>query len=162
MALFGVCSFAGAYATSPFQIVVLRFLIGLGTGGATPTLLALAAEYSPMRLRGAVMTGVLLGLPAGAMLGSLVASAWLPTLGWQGIFMLGGALPTALLMLSFFLLPESPQLLAAKAPSETSRVSGTSWKRSSRSRFRRMLSSPRRRSRPRRGRSARSSYPNIG
>src|SRR3954447_1453286 len=118
MALFGVCSFAGAYATSPFQIVVLRFLIGLGTGGATPTLLALAAEYSPMRLRGAVMTGVLLGLPAGAMLGGLVASAWLPTLGWQGIFMLGGALPTALLLLSFFLLPESLQLLAAKSQSE--------------------------------------------
>src|SRR4051794_10126419 len=60
-----------------------------GHGRRTPTLLALAAEYSPMRWRGAVMTGVLLGLPAGAMLGSLVASAWLPTLGWQGIFMLG-------------------------------------------------------------------------
>ena len=120
MALFGVCSLIAAFTTSPSQIVVLRFLIGLGMGGATPTLLALAAEYSPMRLRGAVMTGVLLGLPAGAMLGGLVASAWLPAIGWQGNAR--WCLPTALLLLLLLLLllflPESPQLLAAKSQNE--------------------------------------------
>jgi AAHS family 4-hydroxybenzoate transporter-like MFS transporter len=41
---FGVFSLIAALATSPGQIVLLRFLIGLGMGGATPSLLALTAE----------------------------------------------------------------------------------------------------------------------
>ena len=38
--LFGAFSLAIAFAQSPTQIVVLRFLTGLGMGGATPVLLA--------------------------------------------------------------------------------------------------------------------------
>jgi len=112
--LFGVFSLAGAYATSPTQIIVLRFLIGLGMGGATPSILALASEYSTAPKRGLMMTGVLLGLPAGAMLGGLIAASWLPVLGWRGIFLLGGLLPLGLLVIIHFLLPESPAYLVAR------------------------------------------------
>ncbi|WP_310678134.1 MFS transporter, partial [Burkholderia multivorans] len=84
LALFGAATLATAWASSPSQILVLRFIAGLGMGGCTPVLLALAAEYCPARLRGAVMTGVLLGLPAGAMLGGLLAARMLPAIGWQG------------------------------------------------------------------------------
>jgi MFS transporter, AAHS family, 4-hydroxybenzoate transporter len=35
-AFFGVFSLIAALATSPGQIVLLRFLIGLGMGGTTP------------------------------------------------------------------------------------------------------------------------------
>lgn len=112
--LFGIFSLLGAYATSPTQIIVLRFLIGLGMGGATPSLLALAGEYSTSSKRGLMITGVLLGLPAGAMLGGLIAASWLPMLGWRGIFMLGGVLPLALMVVIYFLLPESPAYLVSR------------------------------------------------
>jgi MFS transporter, AAHS family, 4-hydroxybenzoate transporter len=36
LGLFGVFSLIAALATSPGQIVLLRFLIGLGMGGTTP------------------------------------------------------------------------------------------------------------------------------
>lgn len=114
MLLFGLFSLAIAFAGAPWQIVVLRFLTGLGMGGATPVLLALAAEYSPARIRGAVLTGVLLGLPGGAVLGGLLASGWMPLIGWQGIYLVGGALPLALALLCLVLLPESPQFLVAR------------------------------------------------
>lgn len=112
--LFGVFSLAGAFAQTLEQIVVLRFLIGLGMGGATPALLALTAEFSPKARRGTFMTLVLLGLPGGALLGGLVAAAWLPLMGWRGIFLVGGVLPLALLLVCVKLLPESPVFLATQ------------------------------------------------
>ena len=112
--LFGVFSLMGAYATSPTQIIVLRFLIGIGMGGATPSLLALAGEYSTSSKRGLMITGVLLGLPAGAMLGGLIAASWLPVLGWRGIFLLGGVLPLVLMVVIYVLLPESPAYLVSR------------------------------------------------
>lgn len=114
LSIFGFFSFLGAFAQAPWQIILLRFLIGLGMGGATPSLLALAAEYSPVESRKMSMTLVLLGLPGGAMLGGVVAAAWLPVLGWRGIFLLGGVLPLLLLVLIVLLLPESPSYLATR------------------------------------------------
>ncbi|CAN0626085.1 Major facilitator superfamily MFS_1 [Burkholderia multivorans] len=115
VALFSVASLATACATSTGQILALRFAAGLGMGGCTPVLLALAAEYGPARHRGAIMTGVLLGLPAGAMLGALLAARMMPAIGWQGIFVVGGALPLGLLVVLCFALPESLQFLAARS-----------------------------------------------
>ncbi|GAA4125196.1 MFS transporter [Aminobacter aganoensis] len=121
--LFGVFSLAIAFAQSPTQIVALRFLTGLGMGGATPVLLAMAAEYSPSRLRGAVLTGVLLGLPAGAMVGGVLAAGWMPVIGWQGIYIVGGAIPLVVLLICLAFLPESAQFLASRGrPEDLSRA----------------------------------------
>ncbi len=111
-AIFSLATLLIAFASSVDQILVLRFIAGLGMGGATPVLLALAAEYSPQRVKGMVTTGVLLALPAGAMLGGLLAAKILPVVGWQGIYLIGGGVPVILLMALFFLLPESLEYLA--------------------------------------------------
>lgn len=121
LALFGAFSLAGAFATAAWQVVTLRFLIGLSMGGATPALLALTAEYSPRKRRGTLMTLVLLGLPGGAMIGGLAAAAWLPAVGWRGIFLIGGALPVVLLAAAVALLPESPAFLVARGTPEAVR-----------------------------------------
>ena len=113
VALFGTTSLATAFATSTEQIIILRFLAGLGMGGVTPNILSLAAEYGPARMRGTIMTVVLLGLPTGAILGGLLAAQMLPTIGWQGIYVVGGVVPLALLVVLFFALPESMQYLAS-------------------------------------------------
>ncbi len=112
VALFGVASLATAFATSTDQIIILRFIAGLGMGGVTPNVLSLAAEYGPSRMRGTIMTVVLLGLPAGAILGGLLAAQMLPVIGWEGIYVVGGVAPLALLIVLFFILPESMQYLA--------------------------------------------------
>ena len=112
--VFGVATLLTAGATQTWHILALRFIAGLGMGGCTPVVLALAAEYAPSRLRGTVITGVLLGLPAGAMLGGLLAARMLPAIGWQGIFIVGGVAPLALLAVLFVLLPESLQFKAMR------------------------------------------------
>ncbi len=114
VATFGVATLLTAASTETWHILVLRFIAGLGMGGCTPIVLALAAEYVPSRLRGTVITGVLLGLPAGAMLGGLLAARMLPIIGWEGIFILGGVAPLLLLVVLFVSLPESLQFKAVR------------------------------------------------
>jgi AAHS family 4-hydroxybenzoate transporter-like MFS transporter len=107
VALFAVASLATAFAQTTDQILVLRFIAGLGMGGATPVVLSLAAEYGSAKHRGTIMTTVLLGLPAGAILGGLLAAKMLPSIGWQGIFAVGGIVPLVLVVVLMFALPES-------------------------------------------------------
>jgi AAHS family 4-hydroxybenzoate transporter-like MFS transporter len=107
VALFAVASLATAFAQTTDQILVLRFIAGLGMGGATPVVLSLAAEYGSAKHRGTIMTTVLLGLPAGAILGGLLAAKMLPSVGWQGIFAVGGIVPLVLVVVLMFALPES-------------------------------------------------------
>ena len=123
VALFGGATLATAFATSTEQMIVLRFIAGLGMGGATPIILSLAAEYGPSRMRGTIMTTVLLGLPAGAILGGLLAAKMLPVIGWQGIYIVGGIVPLALLVILIFALPESLQHLASnKIKNNTAKI----------------------------------------
>ncbi|RZJ24082.1 MULTISPECIES: MFS transporter [unclassified Acinetobacter] len=113
-AIFSTATLFTAFVSNIEQIFILRVIAGLGMGGATPVLLALAAEYSPQRFKGTVTTGVLLALPAGAMFGGLLAAKMLPLVGWQGIYMIGGALPLVLLIVLYFVLPESLEYMAQK------------------------------------------------
>lgn len=114
VALFGFASLATAFAQTTEQILVLRFIAGLGMGGATPVVLSLAAEYGSARQRGTIMTTVLLGLPAGAILGGLLAARMLPSIGWQGIFAVGGIVPLLLVVVLMFALPESLYFLTRR------------------------------------------------
>ncbi|WP_038213869.1 MFS transporter [Xenophilus azovorans] len=120
VAVFSIASLATAWATSTDQILALRFVAGLGMGGATPIVLALTAEYCPAKSRGATMTSVILGLPAGAILGGLLASRILPHTGWQGIFVVGGLVPLVLLVVIFLFVPESLHFIARSKGSDTS------------------------------------------
>ncbi|OTG86438.1 4-hydroxybenzoate transporter [Acinetobacter sp. ANC 4558] len=112
VAIFSISTLLTAFVSHIDQIFILRIIAGLGMGGATPVLLALAAEYSPQKNKGTVTTCVLLALPAGAMIGGLLAAKILPIMGWQGIYIIGGVLPLFLWIVLYFLLPESLEYLA--------------------------------------------------
>ena len=110
--IFSVATLLTAFAQHIDQIFILRIIAGLGMGGATPVLLALAAEYSPQKYKGTVTTCTLLALPAGAMFGGLLAAKLLPIFGWQGIYLVGGIFPIILFVILYFWLPESLEYLA--------------------------------------------------
>ncbi|MBP6346331.1 MFS transporter [Neisseriaceae bacterium CLB008] len=116
--VFGVATFLTAFVNHTQHILILRFIAGLGMGGATPVVLSLAAEYSPHKHRGTSMTVVLLGLPAGAIIGGLLAAKIMPFIGWQGIFLVGGIAPMVLLLVLVFALPESLHHMALKSGNE--------------------------------------------
>jgi AAHS family 4-hydroxybenzoate transporter-like MFS transporter len=109
---FAVVTLFTARATSVQELLVLRFIAGIGLGSIIPNVTALVGEYSPQRKR--VMTIMImttLGLNGGAMIGGFV-SAWLiPAFGWASVFYAGGVVPLVIGGLMFFWLPESMQFL---------------------------------------------------
>lgn len=99
MAIFGMFSFASAFAGSPSQLAALRLFTGLGLGSGTPLTMALASELAPPERRGRLLFLVSAGAPIGYTVGGLIASQLVPAFGWSAIFLIGGALPLVLLPL---------------------------------------------------------------
>jgi len=104
---FGLSTLFTACATDLRQVVLLRFLAGVGLGGAMPSFISLAAEYTPRRRRRQVVALLWTGFPMGGVLVGLLASWLIPAAGWRMLFAVGGLLPLALALLLLWALPES-------------------------------------------------------
>src|SRR5579862_9228915 len=112
VAFFGVLTILVAFSTSVTMMVVLRFLSGLGLGGAMPNAAALSSEYVPRRQRPFAVTLTIVCIPLGGSLAGIVGGLVLPTLGWRALFFIGGVVPLILAAVLFAVLPESPRYLA--------------------------------------------------
>ncbi|MBB3957743.1 MFS transporter [Novosphingobium sediminicola] len=115
VALFGLFTLTTALAANIESLTLIRFLTGLGLGGAMPNATALAAEFSPTRARPFAVTATIVCVPLGGVLGGMVAADILPTHGWRAMFLVAGAIPCALAFALFVWLPESPSFLKAAA-----------------------------------------------
>ncbi|MRW94158.1 MFS transporter [Duganella sp. FT80W] len=114
MLLFAVGSIACGYADSVSSLVTLRFLTGLGLGGAMPAALTLSSEFAPERNRALLVTLMFCGFTLGLAFGGGIAALLIPRFGWQGVFFFGGAVPLVLAPLVWLLLPESLRFMAGK------------------------------------------------
>ncbi|MFM0207566.1 MFS transporter [Paraburkholderia sediminicola] len=112
--VFGVATCSIALAHNIATIAVLRFIAGLGIGGALPSSTTMTAEFTPARRRTFAVTATIVCVPLGGMLAGFFASEVLPRFGWRGLFYIGGTLPIALAVLLLFALPESPRFLARR------------------------------------------------
>jgi AAHS family 4-hydroxybenzoate transporter-like MFS transporter len=109
--IFGLFAVLTARCTSFNQLLAFRFLTGLGLGGALSNSVALMSEYAPKRLLAVIVSMMFCGMPAGAVLATLVSPAMLPRWGWQSVFYAGGILPLMLALLLIAILPESVRYL---------------------------------------------------
>lgn len=113
--VFSIATGAISLAPDLWTIALLRFIAGLGIGGAVPTSATLTAEYTPARYRTIAITVTILCVPLGGMVAGLFSSFVLPAYGWRGLFVIGGVLPFLLALVLIFTLPESPRFLARRA-----------------------------------------------
>ena len=111
---FGVLTLLTVFAEGVWSLAALRFLTGLGLGGAMPNAVALTAEISPHRRRATMVMAMFCGFSVGAALGGLLAAAVIPVWGWRGVFVIGGAAPLVLAAVLLRALPESPRFLASQ------------------------------------------------
>lgn len=112
--LFGAATCSIGFAPDVITIAALRFVAGLGIGGALPSSATMTAEFTPARRRTLAVTATIVCYPLGGMIAGLFASAILPVYGWRGLFWIGGLFPIAYSVLLFLLLPESPRFLTRK------------------------------------------------
>ena len=69
MLIFGGFTFASAYASGLDQLVVLRFLTGIGLGAAMPNATTLFSEYCPKRVRSILVVCMFCGFNLGMAIG---------------------------------------------------------------------------------------------
>ena len=112
---FAVFMVLSAGATSFNQLLVYRFLTGLGLGGAIPNAIALGCEYAPKRLVATIVGSVIAGMPLGQVIAGQVSSVLLPThWGWRSVFYFGGILPLVVALILVIWLPESVRFLSVR------------------------------------------------
>ncbi|MCB4823586.1 MFS transporter [Roseicella aerolata] len=117
-AFFGAATVASAFAPDIEWLVGLRFVTGIGLGGAMPAAITLTSEFCPERKRSSLVTLMFCGFTIGSAAAGLAASHIVAAYGWQGLLVLGGVLPLLLVPVLWVLLPESPRYLALReAPS---------------------------------------------
>ncbi|WP_051948723.1 MFS transporter [Methylosinus sp. PW1] len=112
--LVGAASLLNVQAARLDELIALRFLAGLGLGGALPNLFAITAEYTPRRRRSTFVTAMFCGVPLGSMLGGLIAANILQSHDWRLIFYLGGVAPLLFAAPAWFVVPESAAYLATR------------------------------------------------
>lgn len=109
--LFGLASLVSAFAPDLRFLVILRFLTGIGLGGAMPNAITLTSEYCPGGRRCGYTTLMFCGFTIGAIAGGLLTAQLVGTIGWQGVLAAGGVLPIALVPFLLRYLPESIRFL---------------------------------------------------
>lgn len=72
-----------------WQLLIFRFLLGLGVGGEWSAGAALVTETWPAEHRGKVMAWVQSAFAAGYALAAIIAALILPYLGWRWVFAVG-------------------------------------------------------------------------
>lgn len=112
--LFGLLTMATVFAQSPLHLTVLRFLAGIGLGGVVPCAIALATEYSPQRRRSLLVNMMFCGFTLGSASSGFIAAWLIPEFGWRAVLVIGGAVPVAIAILGWVLLPESLSFLATR------------------------------------------------
>jgi MFS transporter, AAHS family, 4-hydroxybenzoate transporter len=112
--VFGAFSLASAYSSSVDQLLVLRFLTGLGLGAGMPNATTLLSEYTPERHKSLLVTSMFCGFNLGMAGGGFISAKLIPAFGWHSLLLIGGILPLILAVVLLVWLPESARYLVVR------------------------------------------------
>src|SRR5882724_1535270 len=111
--VFGLASLAAAFAQDMNQLIVCRFVQGLGLGAEIVVGYSTMTEFVPPRTRGRWLASmafiVVAGFPATSLLGYLIIPNW----GWRPMFVIAG-IGSLIVWYLRKNLPESPRWLEAQ------------------------------------------------
>jgi benzoate transport len=106
LGMFGA-SFAGGVPT----LLAWRLLTGLGIGGMLASINAAVAELSSQRWRNLAVSLMVVGYPLGGVIGGTVVQRLLGGGTWHDVFIFGGSITAAFIVIVWLLLPESVDFL---------------------------------------------------
>lgn len=109
--LYGLGTLAIVWSSSLMQIMVLRFISGIGIGGLMPNTIALNSELSPKRFRATLVVLMFTGITMGSASPGIITTWLAPEYGWQVFFVVGGVVPILISVCLIFFLPESIKYL---------------------------------------------------
>jgi AAHS family 4-hydroxybenzoate transporter-like MFS transporter len=113
----GVMTILTGRVTSVPQLLMMRFLTGIGLGTIVSNASALVGEYGSKRMRATLIMYSGVGFTGGAAFGGFVATALIPLYGWQAVYYFGGVIPLFIGLVMLVALPESLQFMALRGTS---------------------------------------------
>lgn len=112
LAIAGIGTLGGIWASNEMSLLTMRLIAGIGLGLALSTIVTLAMELMPTRLRTLAVVLIGCGYPLGATIGSLIAAKFIPELGYIAVFIVGGVATIIVVLFAWIFLPETPAMLA--------------------------------------------------
>jgi AAHS family 4-hydroxybenzoate transporter-like MFS transporter len=112
--IYGLGTLATVRAANLDQMIVLRFVTGIGIGGLMPNTIALNSELSPKRLRATLIVLMFTGITTGSGLPGDIQAWLIPRYGWPIMFWIGGLAPPLIAGCLIFRLPESVKYLRSR------------------------------------------------
>ena len=113
VAVFSVFNSAAYFAPNFEIFCLLRFLAGIGIGGAVPLTITLLSEFAPAGVRARILTASGGSFTIGWALAGLTAMGVVPHFGWRMVLLIG-ILPILLIPALRAYLPESVRFLIVK------------------------------------------------
>lgn len=108
-----------------YQLLLLRFVTGLGIGGILPTLAAVASEFSNNKWRDFNVGLVQAGWPIGAILAGFFTAWAIPAFGWRSAYLAAGLVAALMLLCIILFMPESLSFLTGRQPKNAYRQINT-------------------------------------
>lgn len=119
VALFAIATGAMAFATNIWVVYLLRFLVGVGSGGEYGVVMSMVADTFSTEKRGRVNSYVTIAGQLGSIVAAVAAALIIPVFGWRGLFVFG-ALPILLAVYAHFNLEDSTEWKEAVAETKPS------------------------------------------
>lgn len=105
---------ATVFADNIQYLRIVRFIAGFSLGAIVPNAVALAGEFSPVKIRVTSMMIISSGFILGGVLGGAFASYLIPHFGWHMVFIIGAIAPLIMVFVMWTALPESLLFLTVK------------------------------------------------
>ncbi|WP_206951777.1 MFS transporter [Trinickia acidisoli] len=114
VAVFGATTLLAATADSLPQLILFRFLTGLGVGSVVPNTATLISEYAPARIRSLSVAFIICGVAFSSACAGFLSAWMIPAFGWRSVLVVGGAISLLMLPVLLIMLPESVRFLVAR------------------------------------------------
>ncbi|HDR2792129.1 MULTISPECIES: MFS transporter [Enterobacter] len=104
-----IVSVATGFVTHEYQLLVLRFILGVSEGGMLPVVLTMVSNWFPEKELGRANAFVMMFAPLGGMLTAPASGAIIAALDWRWLFIIEGLLSLVVLAVWWFMISDRPE-----------------------------------------------------
>jgi AAHS family 3-hydroxyphenylpropionic acid transporter len=112
---FSIFTLGAAFSSNVNEVLMARFVAGIGFGAAMPNLIALMSENAPPDKKTVYVSAIFSGIALGGGIASAAMAFSNQLHDWRNLFILGGLVPLLCVPLLWRWLPESKAFLANQA-----------------------------------------------
>ncbi len=105
----GVISFLTGFVQNSWQLLFMRFLLGVSEGGVYASILIVIGKWFPQQERGRANALFMLSLPLGAAVTNPFAGYVVANYSWRGLFFFEGIVSLSMIAIWWPLISDSPQ-----------------------------------------------------